>query len=185
MVGEIRDLETAEMAVHAALTGHVVLSTLHTNDAAGAIPRLIDMGIEPFLVTSSVNSIIAQRLTRKICENCKEKIHLADEIINEIKEEISHMPEDTKKEISSKELTFYKGKGCDACDNLGYKGRVGIFELFNVTEGIKELSLKKVSSSTLEDKAISEGMLTMKQDGILKALDGITTIEEVRRVTRE
>ncbi len=185
MVGEIRDVETAEMAVHAALTGHVVLSTLHTNNAAGAVPRLIDMGIEPFLVTSSVNSVIAQRLTRKICEKCKEKIKVSDEVVKEVRQEIAKMPEKTKSQAEKKELAFYKGKGCDICNNLGYKGRVGIFEIFTVSDTIQELVLKKSSGATLEKQAIAEGMTTMKQDGILKVLDGITTIEEVWRVTRE
>lgn len=185
MVGEIRDLETAEMAIQAALTGHVVLSTLHTNDAAGAIPRLIDMGIEPFLITSSINAVIGQRLCRKICENCKEKIQLPEETIKEIKAEIAEMPEKVRKETEKKQMIFHHGKGCEACNGLGYRGRIGIFEIFNVTEEIKELALKKVSASTLAAKAIEEGMVTMKQDGILKALEGITTIEEVWRVTRE
>ncbi len=185
MVGEIRDMETAEMAVHSALTGHIVLSTLHTNDAAGAVPRLVDMGIEPFLVTSSVNSVIAQRLTRKICEKCKEKIKVSEEVLKEIRQEIAKMPKKTKSQAEQKELAFYKGKGCDVCDNLGYKGRIGIFEIFIVSLTIQELVLKKASSANLEKQAIVEGMTTMKQDGILKVLDGITTIEEVWRATRE
>jgi len=185
MVGEIRDLETAEMAVHAALTGHVVLSTLHTNDAAGAVPRMIDMGVEPFLVTSSVNTVVAQRLTRKVCEHCKQKEPIADEILTEIKQELAKLPEKEKKELDNREMVFYKGKGCTACNNIGYKGRVGIFEVFALTEPMRNLILKKVSSQELATKAISEGMITMKQDGILKALDGITTVEEVWRVTRE
>ncbi len=185
MVGEIRDVETAGMAVHAALTGHIVLSTLHTNDAAGTVPRLIDMGIEPFLVTSAVNSVIAQRLTRKICEKCKEKVEVSEEVLKEVRQEISKMPEKTKKEAEQKELAFYKGKGCDVCNDLGYKGRIGIFEIFVVSNTIQELVLKKSSGATLGKQAIAEGMTTMKQDGILKILDGITTIEEVWRVTRE
>lgn len=185
MIGEIRDGETAEMAVHAALTGHVVLSTLHTNDSAGAAPRLIDMGVEPFLLTSSINAVIGQRLGRKICEDCKEEITLPEEEVNKIKAEIEKMSEMEKKQIKTKEYKFYHGKGCKVCNNSGYKGRVGLFEILVVSEKIKELILKKESSYRIEEQAINEGMITMLHDGLLKVLDGLTTIEEVWRTTKE
>lgn len=183
LIGEIRDLETATMAIHSALTGHVVLSTLHTNDAAGAIPRLIDMGIEPFLITSSTNAIIAQRLVRKVCQKCKETISLPDEALTEVYKEIELMPEAVRPKTGK--LTFVHGKGCSQCNKTGYTGRFGIYETLIVTESIKQLALKRVSASELSAKAIEEGMVTLKQDGILKALAGLTTLEEVWRVTKD
>ncbi len=185
MVGEIRDYDTATIAVHAALTGHVVLSTLHTNNAAGAIPRLIDMNIEPFLLTSSVNAIVAQRLCRKICPKCKEETKLDDDLQKSIKEILSDLPSTEKKEIINKSTKFYKGHGCDACGNSGYKGRIGIYEVLNVTDKIKQIVSERTTTDTIEQTAMSEGMITMKQDGILKALDGLTTIQEVWRVTKD
>jgi type II secretory ATPase GspE/PulE/Tfp pilus assembly ATPase PilB-like protein len=182
LIGEIRDLETATMAIQSALTGHVVLSTLHTNDAAGAIPRLIDMGIEPFLITSSTNAIVAQRLVRKICDHCKEKYDLPPEALTEVKAEIEKIPADSKPKAN---LQFFKGKGCSQCNDTGYRGRFGIFEALPVSDQIKQLALKRVSGSELTKKAIEEGMITLKQDGILKALNGDTTLEEVWRVTRD
>ena len=184
MLGEIRDPETADMAIHAALTGHTVLSTLHTNDAAGAFPRLIDMGIEPFLITSSVHTVIAQRLARKICEECKEPVTLSKEELADVELEIAKMPEDVRKELG-KNRVFYHGKGCDACAGKGYKGRLGIFEVLNVSEVIRDLVLKRSSGALITDQAISEGMITMLQDGLLKAFKGLTTLQEVWRVTRE
>ncbi len=183
LIGEIRDLETATMAIQSALTGHIVLSTLHTNDAAGAIPRLIDMGIEPFLITSSTNAVLGQRLVRRICEHCKEKVSLPDEALVETRAEIDKMPSSVKPKLGK--LTFYKGKGCSQCNNTGYKGREGIFEVLPVTESIKQLAFKRVSGSDITAQAIKEGMVTMKQDGIIKALAGTTTLEEVWRVTRD
>jgi len=185
MIGEIRDVETADMAIHAALTGHIVLSTLHTNDAAGAFPRLIDMGIEPFLITSSVHTVIAQRLTRKICPDCKEKIELSKEELDEIQVEIDKMPEQQRDEVMSKPLEFWHGKGCDKCGGKGYKGRIGVFEILDVTEEIRSLVLKRTSGDEIAASAVKNGMVTMVQDGIIKALRGDTTIEEVWRATRE
>lgn len=185
MIGEIRDAETAEMAVHAALTGHIVLSTLHTNDSAGAAPRLIDMGVEPFLLTSSINTIIGQRLARKICEDCKEEMTLPQAEIEEIEKEIERMPQHEKEQYKGKKLKFYHGKGCKSCNNTGYKGRVGLFEVLGISEPIKEMILKKESSFKIQEQAIAEGMVTMFQDGIIKSIKGITTIEEVFRTTKE
>ncbi len=185
MLGEIRDSETADMAVHAALTGHVVLSTLHTNDAAGAMPRLIDMDVEPFLLTSSVNAIVGQRLGRKICEECKEEIKITTEEKKKIDAEIEKMPEKEKAEVKKKTMKLYKGKGCKECDNTGYKGRVGLYEVLAISEEIKDLILKRVSSSQIQQKAIEQGMVTMLQDGVLKALEGVTSMEEVWRITKD
>jgi type IV pilus assembly protein PilB len=185
MIGEIRDKETAEMAVHAALTGHVVFSTLHTNDAAGAIPRMIDMGVEPFLLSSSLNVIIAQRLVRKLCTSCKEEMKLTEPELKIIKEEIEKMPEVEKAETSKSEMKFWKGKGCKDCDNSGYKGRIGIYEVLSVSDKVKEEIVAKTSGDEINKTAISEGMLTLIQDGILKAISGTTTMEEVWRVTKE
>lgn len=183
LIGEIRDLETAEMAIHSALTGHVVLSTLHTNDAAGAIPRLIDMGIEPFLITSSTNAVMAQRLVRRICPKCKQKVKIPPESLGEVEKELTLLPEKEKNQL--KTLTFYQGKGCDQCNKTGYAGRFGIYETLSMSEPIKQLVLKRVSASQLSEQAVSEGMVTMKQDGLLKALDSQTTLEEIWRVTKD
>jgi type IV pilus assembly protein PilB len=185
MVGEIRDLETAEMAVHAALTGHIVLSTLHTNDAAGAIPRLIDMGVEPFLITSSLATVVGQRLARKICEECRVEEKISSEVLDEIKKGIAALPKNERVKYQGKALKFYKGQGCAACGKSGYKGRIGIFEVLPMTESIGALALKKVGAGTITKKALEEGMITMKQDGIIKAFAGKTTIEEIWRVTKE
>ena len=185
MIGEIRDGETAEMAIHAALTGHVVLSTLHTNNSAGAAPRLIDMGVEPFLLTSSLNCVIGQRLARKICDDCKEEVKITREEAKEVVAEIAKMPKAEQEEANKKKLKFFKGKGCKNCADTGYHSRVGLYEILDITETIKELILKKESSYKIEEEAVRAGMVTMVQDGILKALDGITTLEEVWRITKE
>lgn len=184
MIGEIRDQETAQMAVHAALTGHVVLSTLHTNDSAGAIPRLIDMQIEPFLMNSSLNMVIAQRLARKICDSCKYEITPSPDQLRVIKEEIEKLPKAERSKASGK-LKFYKGKGCKDCSNTGYKGRIGLYEVLENTEKIRNLAANEASADEIKETAIKDGMTTMIQDGILKALNGMTTIEEVWRVTKE
>jgi len=185
MVGEIRDIETAELAIHAALTGHIVLSTLHTNNASGSIPRLIDMKIEPFLLASALNTTIAQRLARKICENCKEKIELEKEVLREIEKIIDDMPEEEKSKVKGRRFEFFKGRGCKICSETGFKGRIGVFEVLPMTTKISELTVSKASEREIEKCAKNEGMLTMKQDGIIKALDGITTIEEVFRITKD
>lgn len=183
MVGEIRDAETAEMVTHAALTGHLVLSTLHTNNAAGAIPRLINMGVEPFLITSSINAIIGQRLVRRVCPSCKEEVRLPQDVIEEINQELkdSHVP-DQYKDPST--WHFYRGKGCPQCHN-GYRGRIGLFEVLVMSEAIEELAIKKSPESVIEERAIAEGMMTLKQDGLLKAIEGLTTVEEVLKATTE
>ena len=175
LVGEIRDLETSEIAIQAALTGHLVFSTLHTNDSATAVTRLIDMGVEPFLVSSSVIAILAQRLVRLICNNCKEP-YIPDV---ESLEKIGITPE----MFAGKKI--YRGKGCPLCLNTGYKGRAGIFELMILEDNIKNLILKTPDANAIKHKAIEQGMVTLRQDGTQKVLDGITTIEEVFRVTQQ
>lgn len=179
-VGEIRDIETAGIAVNAALTGHLVLSTLHTNDAATALPRLIDMKIEPFLVASTVNIIIAQRLVRKICEMCKTSLKISKE------ELIKNLPIDivSKNLGINKEYVIYKGKGCKICHNTGYSGRIGIFEILEISKDIKALIVKKSDSEVIAQQAIKEGMTTMLDDGLDKIKKGLTTLEEVLRVTK-
>jgi len=184
MVGEIRDNETADIAINAALTGHIVLSTLHTNDAVGTIPRLLDMGVEPFLITASVNDVIAQRLCRKICEKCKHEIKLNDEQLKLVTDEIELMP-DPEKSTARQKPTFFAGGGCEACHNTGYKGRIGIYEIVQMSEELKVLTLKRATSAELLTQAKKEGLITLKQDGILKVLAGLTTIEEVWRVTKD
>lgn len=173
MVGEIRDYETAEIAIKAALTGHLVLSTLHTNDAPSTINRLLNMGIEPFLVASSTNVILAQRLARKICKNCAEKIKISQEALLAVGFK--------KEELNT--FTPYKGKGCDACNGTGYKGRVALYEVMGVTDSIKELILRGATASEIKKQAIKEGMLTLRRSGLEKVKSGLTTIEEVVRVT--
>lgn len=179
-VGEIRDSETAGIAVNAALTGHLVLSTLHTNDAATAIPRLTDMKVEPFLVASTVNVIVAQRLVRQICSSCK-----MEEKIQTI-EIVKHFPVELVEKHFGKlaEITVYKGKGCKICRNTGYTGRVGLFEVLEVTKGIRLLISEKADSDIIAQAAIKEGMETMLDDGLKKVATGVTTIEEVIRVTK-
>jgi len=173
MVGEIRDFETAEIAVKAALTGHMVLSTLHTNDAPSTVNRLLNMGIEPFLISSATNLILAQRLARKICKDCKEEIHVPPQALIEI----GIPPEEAK--------TFkcFHGKGCATCNGTGCKGRIALYEVMPMTEGLKELVLNGASSAELKRGAIKEGMKSLRMSGITKIKEGITTIEEVVRAT--
>lgn len=182
MVGEIRDLETAAMATHAALTGHLVLSTLHTNDSSGALPRLINMGVEPFLITSSMNAVIGQRLVRKICEHCRERAEIPEAVLKFIKHELEGVPAARLKGINLEQLVFYKGRGCSQCSD-GYKGRIGIFEVLTMNDQIEDLAVRKVPASEIKKAAISSGMTTMMQDGLIKALKGITTVDEILRVT--
>ena len=175
LVGEIRDLETAEIAIQSALTGHLVFSTLHTNDSASAVTRLIDMGIEPFLVSSSVVAILAQRLVRVICSNCRVPYTPDEESL----EKIGITPE----MLAGRKI--YQGKGCPFCLNTGYKGRAGIFELMMLDDTIKNLLLKTSDANAIKKKAIEQGMITLRRDGAQKVLDGTTTIEEVFRVTQQ
>jgi len=173
LVGEIRDFETAEIAIKAALTGHLVLSTLHTNDAPSTISRLMNMGIEPFLVATSVNLIQAQRLIRRVCTECKEAVPTPAEALVEI----GFTPDEAR------DLKIYKGKGCAKCNNTGYKGRVGLYEVMEITDDIRELILIGASALELRKRAIENGMLTLRASGLVKIRNGVTTIEEVVRET--
>ena len=173
LVGEIRDFETAEIAIKAALTGHLVLSTLHTNDAPSTISRLMNMGIEPFLVATSVNLIQAQRLIRRVCKDCKTEHSMPPEALMEV----GFSADDAKK------LKTYKGKGCSTCNNTGYKGRIGLYEVMEINDEIRELILIGASSLELRKKAIEDGMITLRESGLQKIRDGLTTLEEVVRET--
>ncbi|MCD6115085.1 type II/IV secretion system protein [bacterium] len=184
MVGEIRDSETAELATHAALTGHIVLSTLHTNNAIGVIPRLIDLGVKPFLLPSTINIAIAQRLVRRVCPYCKKKVKPQGKILDLILEEIKKMPPSVKKELP-KDLWVWKGEGCIECGHTGYSGRIGIFEVLRMTKNLEKIILTQPTEEKIRKEAKKQGMITMRQDGIIKALKGLTTIEEVIRVTEE
>ncbi len=180
LVGEIRDSETTSLAIQAALTGHLVFSTLHTNNASGAIPRLLDMGAEPFLVASALNCVIGQRIARKICSFCKSDYEPLPQVIEDIKTALGkYYPEKNEK------IKLYMGKGCTECNSTGYRGRVGIFEVLPISEKMSKLILEHTSSADMERQAIDEGMFTMKQDGFFKVLEGITTIEEVLRVAQD
>ena len=176
LVGEIRDFETAEIAIKAALTGHLVLSTLHTNDAPSTVNRLLNMGIEPFLVSSATNLILAQRLVRKICQECKEPVTISPESFVKLgvqKEEYEQY----------KDITFYKGKGCDICNNTGYKGRLALYEVMPISEPIKELILQGASAIDIKREAIHQGLQTLRRSGISKLLGGVTSLEEVLKTT--
>lgn len=172
MVGEIRDAETAEIAIHSALTGHLVFSTLHTNDAAGAVARLLEMNIEPYLVASSVEAVIAQRLVRVICSDCKEIVHERESLVAEF----------TSRRDGA---DLYKGRGCDLCKHTGYLGRVGIYEMLIVDDTIRPLILDRAPATVIKEAACRGGMRTLKQDGWAKVLQGITTIDEVARVAQQ
>ncbi len=173
MVGEVRDFETAQIAIQAALTGHLVLSTVHTNDAPGTINRLIDMGIEPFLISSAVILILAQRLARKVCEECREPAKVHPQLLIDL----GVAPDEVKS------FPVYKGKGCSICNNTGYKGRIGLYEVMVMKEEIKELILSRASTSEIKKEAMRLGMKTLRQSGIIKIREGMTTIEEVLRTT--
>ena len=169
MVGEIRDVETAQHAVQASLTGHLVFSTLQTNDAAGTLTRLIDMGVEPFLITSTLKGVLAQRLVRRICKNCREP-YVPDEAALE---SLDLTPEDIKGKV------IYYGKGCETCNNIGYSGRIAISELLVLNDNIRSLIIQKVPLSELREAARKQGMKTLREDGLDKIYEGVTTIEEV------
>ena len=175
MIGEIRDLETAEIAVQSALTGHLVLSTLHTNNAASAITRLLDMGVEDYLITSTLNAIVGQRLVRVLCPQCRESFEPSPALVERL---------DLKRYTNGNDLTLFRPRGCDSCDGAGYSGRAGIFELLVMNDEIRGLVLKNADANAIHQAAVAAGMGTMYEDGMRKALDGMTTVEEVLRVTR-
>jgi type IV pilus assembly protein PilB len=172
MVGEVRDLETAGIAIKAALTGHMVMSTLHTNDASSSINRLTDMGIEPFLVSSSILLIVAQRLVRRLCEKCKEPMHIHAEALKELG--IEESPD---------EITALEAKGCVACNDTGYKGRVGLYEVMKITPRLREMIIERASVAELKKQAMADGMMTLRMDGLWKFKQGHTSLEEVLRET--
>ena len=186
MVGEVRDSETASLVIHSALTGHIVLSTLHTNNAAGVIPRLIDMGIQPYLIAPTLSVGIAQRLVRKLCSDCKKEVKPKKEVADLILKEIENLPPESKKNLKLKKpLKVWQARGCKKCGNSGFIERVALFEVLSMTEELSNMILKEPSEFKIVEEAKRQGMTTMKQDGILKALEGITTIEEVLRVATE
>jgi type IV pilus assembly protein PilB len=172
MVGEIRDIETGGIAIKAALTGHLVLSTLHTNDAPSTITRLIDMGLEPFNVAAALNCVTAQRLLRRICSNCKEEVTYPDAFLDAASITGEH-----------REMTFYKGKGCDKCNGSGYKGRAGLYEVMAMSTELRKLIMHGASSDELRDQGLKDGMLTLRMDGMKKVSRGVTTLEEVIKET--
>jgi type IV pilus assembly protein PilB len=194
MIGEIRDRETAEEAVHAAMTGHVVFSTLHTNSAAAALPRLLDIGIEPYLIASTINGVLAQRLVRVICKDCQVPVEISDETLESLKK-LFHMDRllpvfvkaglATAKTKSIKEIKFFHGQGCDKCSHSGYKGRVGIHEVLEVTPAIEQMIMQHKSSQELQDEAEKNGTILLWQDGFIKAARGITSLDEILRVSKE
>lgn len=179
LVGEIRDKETTQLAVQAALTGHLVFSTLHTNDSSTAIPRLIDLGAEPFLVASVLNAAVAQRIVRRICPHCKKSYQPAPEVEKNIKEVLGEF---LPKRYQNEPILLYKGEGCQECSHTGYYGRIAIFEVLKISQSINKMILQQASAKDIENQAKKEGLIIMKQDGYLKSLEGITTIEEVLRV---
>jgi type II secretory ATPase GspE/PulE/Tfp pilus assembly ATPase PilB-like protein len=187
MVGEIRDSETAEMAVHAALTGHLLFSTLHTNDSVGAVPRLVDMKVEPFLMASTINLVIAQRLTRRICSKCKEAYDLPDKVTEKIKQELQTVPKDKlPKDLNlTGKLQGYRGKGCPVCKNTGYSGRVVLAEALPITDEMRRIIAEGFKQTEVKQELAGLGLINLLQDGILKALQGVTTLEDVFRVSKE
>ena len=185
LVGEIRDSETTELAVQAALTGHLVFSTLHTNNASGAIPRLLDLGAEPFLIASALSAVVGQRIARKVCPTCRESYTPEQPLIDQVRLVLGNiLPPDFK-------VVLYRGSGvvngetCQTCGGSKYQGRIGVFEVFSVTDAISRLILSRAPMSEIEKQAVSEGMITMKQDGYMKAVEGVTSIEEVLRVAQD
>lgn len=192
MVWEIRDHDTINIAIEAALTGHLVVSTIHTNSAAETLTRIINMGIQPFLLPATINAIIAQRLVRKVCQHCKKAVRLQD-----LPEHTRAAVEKAIKRTDKKELLtripgdilknplFYEPVGCSECDNIGYKGRVGIYEILEITQNIKKMIIDWASATMINEVAISDGMISLEQDGIIKALNGITTLEEVYAAAKE
>lgn len=190
MVGEIRDKETAGLATNAALTGHIVLSTLHTNDAIGVIPRLIDLGVEPFLIPPTLSVAIAQRLVRKLCPFCKAKTKPTKDIRDEIWRDYNSIPEIIRKKLpvkidSMQDIYIFEPKGCKRCNNKGYSGRIGVFEVLSMTKKLSEIVLKEPDETKILEEAKNQGMTTMKQDGIIKVISGVTSMEEILRVAEE
>lgn len=186
MVGEVRDAETADLAINAALTGHLVFSTLHTNDASGVPPRLLDMGAEPFLLVSSLNCVVGQRVLRRVCKECIGEREMTPDEEKEIKTTLGPiygLIEDKYKK-ENKKIMLPKIVGCEKCNNTGYMGRIAIYEVMPISEKISKLIIEKAAASSIQKQAMEEGMLTMKQDGYVKVLEGVTTMDEVVRVAQ-
>jgi type II secretory ATPase GspE/PulE/Tfp pilus assembly ATPase PilB-like protein len=184
MVGEIRDFDTADTAAQAALTGHMVYSTLHTNDAAGAIPRLLHLGVKPVILAPALSAVIAQRLVRKLCVKCKVEDKLDEATLARVRSVLASIPPAAKVTLPP-ELKFYHSPGCAVCNHLGYKGRIGIFEVFAVDDDMQKLIYSEASTVEIRNLAMQKGMTTMIQDGLLKALAGTTDVAEVFRVAEE
>jgi type II secretory ATPase GspE/PulE/Tfp pilus assembly ATPase PilB-like protein len=182
LVGEIRDEETAEIALHSSLTGHLVFSTLHTNNAIGAIPRLLDLGIKPSVIGPALNAVISQRLVRRLCNNCKEVFPLSEKLKKQIKDFLAGLPEQVDKP-TFEEISLYKAVGCEKCDNTGYKGRVGIFEFLKLDKEFAAIITETVTELDIEKAAIEKGFVGSQADGLLKVLKGVTSLEEVERQT--
>lgn len=194
MIGEIRDQETAEEAVHAAMTGHMVFSTLHTNSAAAALPRLLDIGVEPYLIASTMNAVLAQRLVRVVCKDCKAPLAVDEATIESLNKQFhleKLIPVMQREGIidgkikNFKDLPFFKGQGCDKCNHSGYKGRTGIHEVLDVNPTIASMIMQRKSAGEIQDQAEADGMILLWEDGFIKASQGITTIEEILRVSKE
>ena len=184
MVGEIRDNETADLAIQASLTGHLVFSTLHTNSSSGALPRLLDMKAEPFLLASSMTCVAAQRVLRKVCDNCSEQYEPPAVVIEEIKKVLGPLYDAFMTKLEGKPLKLSRGRKCEKCGDTGYRGRIAIFEVLKVTEKVGRLILERAPAIQIEKAAVEDGMVLMEQDGYIKALEGLTTIEEVIRVAK-
>ncbi|HWQ99396.1 MAG TPA: ATPase, T2SS/T4P/T4SS family, partial [Candidatus Methylomirabilis sp.] len=186
MVGEIRDKETGELGIHAALTGHLILSTLHTNDVFGLVPRLIDMGVEPFLLAATLNVGVAQRLARKVCSNCKETETIDPKTLAKVLEELPHIPMRYFKEgVDPLKPVFYHGKGCSRCNGTGYVGRIAVAEIFMFTATAQRLVQEGFPIAKVQEEAARQEMISLRQDALLKALDGFTTLAEVLRLSQE
>jgi type IV pilus assembly protein PilB len=186
MVGEIRDAETADLAINASLTGHLVFSTLHTNDASGVPPRLLDMGVEPFLLVSSLTCVVGQRVLRRVCQDCHQMVDIPPDLVTEIKTTLGPVYEMIEEKWSKegKKMQITKPVGCEKCNNTGYFGRVAIYEVMPISEKISKLIIEKAAAAAVQKQATEDGMMTMKQDGYVKVLEGVTTAEEVLRVAQ-
>ena len=184
MVGEIRDQETIEIAIRAALTGHLVLSTIHTNSAVGTITRITDMGVQPFLISSSIQGIIAQRLVRRVCQDCKEEYTPEASLAEQVKKELKTVKENDLDPKVLESMKLYKGKGCDKCGDTGYKGRLGIYEILEMFRDLEEMILANATDDKMMEVAKKDGMVSLVQDGLIKALQGLTTVEEVFRIAQ-
>ncbi|MEM5782312.1 MAG: ATPase, T2SS/T4P/T4SS family, partial [Candidatus Aenigmatarchaeota archaeon] len=184
LVGEIRDKETADLAVHAALTGHIVLSTLHTNNAIGTIARLIDLGVERFLLPPTLRLLLAQRLARRLCDNCKKSFEPSGDLLNIIEENLKDLPKDILEKYNIKKpYKIYHGEGCEKCGGRGYVGRIGIFENILLTEELEEAIYQNKTESELEKLLKNQDFVSLRQDGIIKALMGLVSLEEIIKIT--